>query len=104
MEFAKIAKTIMTNKVGRKENIMKTIRELKSEGLISARLYHALIRGITFDGKFDVIHKRCGWKEIDHPNGNELTVKDILELWSDEEILRWRGLGKKALKELKGLA
>ena len=82
---------------------MKTIRELKNEGLISTRLYHSLIRGITFDGKFNVIHELFGRKEIDRPNGNDLTVKDILELWSDEEILKWRGMGQSLLKELKGL-
>ena len=37
---------------------MKTIRELKDEGLISTRLYRALIRGITFDDKFKVVNKK----------------------------------------------
>ena len=80
---------------------MKTILELKNEGVISARLYHALIRGITFDDKFKV-KGVCRW-EIDRPNGNDLTPKDIVELWSDEEILRWRGLGQGTLRELKSL-
>lgn len=80
---------------------MKTIRELKDEGLISTRLYYALIRGITFDDKF-MVRGRFRW-EIDRPNGNNLTPKDIIELWSDEEICRWRGVGQGLLKELKSL-
>lgn len=80
---------------------MKTIRELKNEGLISARLYNSLIRGITFDDKFKVVG-RFKW-DVDRPNGNDLTPKDILELWTDEEILKWRGMGQSCLNELKGL-
>ena len=80
---------------------MKTIRELKDEGLISTRLYNALIRGITFDDKFRI--KRTYRWEIDRPNGNDLTPKDIVELWSDEEICKWRGMGQGTLKELKSL-
>lgn len=80
---------------------MKTIRELKNEGLISTRLYHNLIRGITFDNKF-MVRGRLRW-DIDCANGNDLTPKDIVELWSDEEILKWRGMGHGSLKELKGL-
>lgn len=81
---------------------MKTIRELKNEGLISTRLYRALIRGISFDDKFKV-KGNFRW-EIDRPNGNDLTAKDIVELWSDEEIMKWRGMGLTCLKELKSLA
>lgn len=80
---------------------MKTIRELRNEGLISARLYNALIRGITFDGKF-MVRETYRW-EIDRPNGNELTPKDIVELWSEEEMMKWRGMGQGCLKELKSL-
>lgn len=80
---------------------MKTIMELKNEGLISTRLYRALIRGISFDNKF-IVKGNFRW-EIDRPNGNELTVKDIFDLWSDEEILKWRGLGQSCLSELKSL-
>ena len=80
---------------------MKTIIELRKEGLISTRLYNALIRGITFDDKFTVIRSRR-W-DIDRPNGNNLTPRDIIELWSDEEILKWRGMGKTCFEELKSL-
>lgn len=82
---------------------MKTIYELRNEGLISTRLYNALVRGIAFDSKFAVIRKQIGWKEIDRANANELTVKDIFELWTDEEILKWRGLGQTCITELKSL-
>lgn len=80
---------------------MKTIRELKDEGLISTRLYHTLIRGITFDDKF-MVRGKFRW-EIDGANGNDLTPEDIVELWSDKEMLKWRGMGQGSLKELKGL-
>lgn len=80
---------------------MKTIRELRNEGLISTRLYNALIRGITFDDKFTV-RGTYRW-EIDRPNGNDLTPKDVIELWSKEEICRWRGMGQSTFEELKGL-
>lgn len=80
---------------------MKTIRELKDEGKISTRLYTTLIRGITFDDKFKV--KGTYRWDIDRPNGNDLTPKDIIELWSEEEICKWRGMGQGCLSELKGL-
>ena len=80
---------------------MKTINELKNEGLISTRLYTALIRGITFDDKFKVVGN-YRW-DVDRPNGNDLTPKDIVELWSDEEICKWRGMGQGTFKELKSL-
>ena len=80
---------------------MKTIRELRNEGLISTRLFNAIIRGVTFDDKFRV-RGNYRW-EIDRPNGNDLTPKDIVELWSEEEILKWRGIGQAGFKELKGL-
>lgn len=80
---------------------MKTIMELKNEGLISTRLYRSLVRGISFDNKF-IVKGNFRW-EIDRPNANELTVKDIFDLWSEEEILKWRGLGQSCLSELKSL-
>lgn len=82
---------------------MKTIRELKDEGLMSARLYHSLINGIAFDDKFRV--RETYYWGINRPNnnGNDLTVKDIFELWAEEEILKWRGMGQSTFSELKGL-
>ena len=79
---------------------MKTIYELRQEGLISTRTYNSVIRGATFDGRFTVKSK-LGY--IDFPDINKLTVKDIFELWSEEEISKWRGLGQTAISELKGL-
>lgn len=82
---------------------MKTIIELKNEGLISTHLYVSLIRGIANDDKFKSYNKVGLVKFVDYPDGNDLTVKDIFELWSEEEISRWRGIGQKTLSELKGL-
>lgn len=82
---------------------MKTIRELKNDGLISTRTYNALVRGIRYYGNVTV-HKKIGLVTlVDYPNGNELTVKDVFDIWSDEDILRWRGMGQRGLSELKGL-
>lgn len=74
---------------------MKTIKELKNEGLISTRLYNALWKGVYFDNKFKVGYSRS--------NADTLTAKDVVELWTDEEILKWRGIGLAGLKELKSL-
>lgn len=82
---------------------MKTIFELKNEGILSTRTYIALVRGITYYGGVTVYHKFGSSRFADYPNANELTVKDIFDIWSDEDILRWRGLGQKSLNELKGL-
>jgi hypothetical protein len=83
---------------------MKTIRELENEGLISSRLRNALIRGIGCDNKFRVKRQNCyRWERNDPANGWELTVKDIFDLWTESEMLRWRGFGLACLNELKGL-
>jgi hypothetical protein len=82
---------------------MKTIWQLKNEGLISTHLYITLIRGITYDDKYAVWEKYPGWKVRIEARPNDLTVKDIFELWTDEEIMKWRGMGKKTFEELKGL-
>lgn len=82
---------------------MKTILELRDEGLISLRLYNTLLRAIGRDNKF-YVRSKCRLDRInDSVNANELTVTDILELWTEEEIQRWYGMGPKALEELKGL-
>lgn len=82
---------------------MKTILELRDAGLISQRLYTTLLRAIARDNKF-YVRSKYRWDRInDSANANELTVKDILELWTEEEIRHWYGMGPKALEELKGL-
>lgn len=80
---------------------MKTIKELRNEGLISTRLYNNLLRAMLSDDKFTLVNKAL--KRVDTPNANELTVKDIFELWTEEEIMRWRGMGQSTFEELKGL-
>ena len=64
---------------------MKTIELLRDEGLMSLRLYNILCRN-------------CGRQSV-----VELTPKDICNLYSDEEILKWRWMGPMGLKELKSL-
>lgn len=79
---------------------MKTIRELKDDGLISTHLYRILLRGVGFDNKYKLVVKHvCA----DGGNANDLTVKDIFELWTEKEILKWRGMGQSTFSELKGL-
>ena len=81
---------------------MKTIRELRDEGLLRARVYHTLLRAMLSDDKF-MVRGTYRW-EINRPNVNDLTPKDIMELWTEQEISRWRGMGAKGFEELKGLA
>ena len=80
-----------------------TIRELRDNGVMSGRLYNSLYRGIKFDDKYAVWANYPGWRERVDVQPGELTVADIFELWTDEEMLRWRSFGPKALSELKGL-
>ena len=63
---------------------MKTIKELVNEKNMSVRLYNALIRNITW--------------EIEYSEAVNLTVRDIFELWTEEEMLKWRAFGQKCLK------
>ena len=82
---------------------MKTIRELRNEGILSTRTYNALIRGIRYYGNVTVYKKVGLVTFVDYPNANELTVKDVFDIWSDKDILYWRGMGQRGLSELKGL-
>ena len=79
---------------------MKNIKQLKDEGLMSKRLYNTLIRGDHWKYTFRNSHLR--W-DINKPDVTKLTPKDICELWTDKELLRWRGLGQGLLEELKSL-
>ena len=81
---------------------MKTLEQLKEEKLISIRLYRALIRGITYYSDLS----SYGWyvsKPLRTEEITQLTVKDILELFDESTISKWRGIGEKSLNELKGL-
>ncbi len=82
---------------------MKTIKELKNEGKLSTRTYHAIVRGAAFDNKYAVIKERIGKRDYDRVSAAELTVKDIFELWSETEMMHWRGFGPESMSELKGL-
>ena len=83
---------------------MKTIKELRNEGLLSTRTYNALVRGINlsylFTGKV-----RCFERQITREEIENLTVKDVFDLFTEEEMLnyKWRGFGQSCLNELKGL-
>lgn len=83
---------------------MKTLRELKEEGLISAPLYRCIIRGVKYDGTW-MKTNRFGMK--DYMTTDELldlTPADILDLYDEEYMLRtWRLFGPKKLEELKSL-
>lgn len=84
---------------------MKTIYELWMEGKIKGNLYSKLVGelpkvlnreyyGVTFPRKSDDFTR---W-EI-----HELTIKDIFDLFTEEQILKCRGIGRSRLEELKGL-
>lgn len=78
---------------------MKTLNELKEEGLMSVGLYNSIFRGIWYDKYFSGLKPVEISKEI-----GELTVKDIFDLFGEERILKWRYIGPKKMKELKSLA
>ena len=81
---------------------MKTLEQLKEEKLISIRLYRALIRGIAYYSDLS----SYGWyasNPLRKEEITQLTIKDILELFDESTISKWRGIGEKSLNELKGL-
>jgi hypothetical protein len=63
---------------------MKTIKELRSEGRISTRTYNLLCRKVRW-----IV--------------DTMTIKDLFELYSEEEMYRWTNFGPKTMEELKGL-
>ena len=79
---------------------MKTIKELRDEGLMSGRTYRALFRGI--DWEFMRSNPYMPYQER-HELIHNVTVEYIFEHWTEAELLKFRNFGAKALEELKGL-
>ena len=79
------------------------IRELKS---VNIRLYRSILRSRIWwyrDG-FD-IYERRGDKTISGEEIKNLEVKDLFDLFTDDQIIRnTRGLGMVGLAQLKELA
>lgn len=86
---------------------MKTIKELKQEGTIGAGLYSTLYMGATYDDKYrvDVNNQKLGilYGLLYDSKVEDLSINDIFELWTEEEILHWRNMGPVKLKKLKEL-
>ena len=88
---------------------MKTIKELNEEGLMSTRLYHALARGIWWHSRNEIrfeSKQTVGGRTIKvrcRIASDEITLEQLLRIWTIEEIATWRLVGEKAIEELKGL-
>lgn len=83
---------------------MKTLRELKAEGLISGPLYRCIMRGVGFDENWMKTNRFGMRNYIDDKEILDLTPADILDLYDEEYMLRkWRLFGPKKLEELKSL-
>lgn len=73
--------------------------ELKYMGKQDTKIYYALIRFLMF-GSFWVNYKSFG---IIADELDELTIKDIFDLYTEEEILTGRNIGFKSIERLKEL-
>jgi hypothetical protein len=82
---------------------MKTIKQLREEGTLSYRTYKALVRGMCCDTKLASRRLNGTWNHIDSDEYRELTVKDVFDLFTENEMMKWKGFGPTALNELKGL-
>ena len=85
---------------------MKTLLQLRDEGLLSVRLQHTIARNssrinnlFNYGGRLD--HIRGNW--ISYGEFMQLTVRDLFDLFGEDGIARWYGMGPKRLEELKGL-
>lgn len=76
---------------------MKTIKQLRDERAMSAVLYKGILRNVCF--AMSSYGKSMYYDEV-----KNLTVKDVLDMFSESEILRWKGISTKSLEELKSLA
>ena len=83
---------------------MKTIEQLKQEGLLSVRTYNAIVRGMSGSTKYASQRWNSTWNLLKASEYTQLTVKDVFDLFEENEIVRWKGLGSKGLEELKSLA
>ena len=69
----------------KREDGIKTIKDLHDEGLMSNTLYNLIFR------------------KTDSITVNTFTVKDLFDLFGEDEIMQWRCMGPKRMEELKGL-
>ena len=83
---------------------MKTIKELRDEGKLSKRTYNTVMRNIRFERDLMSETKLGRQYTVDASEVGNLTAKDVLDLYDESVILRWRGMGLGGLSELKRLA
>ena len=82
---------------------MKSIKELRDEGIMNTRLYNCICRGIWWSFYTRVfyigINPSISYEEIEN-----FTPDYILSIFDEEEMLNhWRGFGQKSLEELRSL-
>lgn len=88
---------------------MKSIKELRNEGKISKRTYNVIRQRTLSEINYRFGYKRLTLsdllnnREVKSNEVTDLTVKEIFDLFGENEMLRWRGLGSKGLSELKSL-
>ena len=81
---------------------MKTIKELYNEGRLSARAYNAVRRNVS---RYFIrvmsdysIATNVGNEFVDH-----ITIERLFEIFGEEHMIKWKGVGKGVMEELKGL-
>lgn len=86
---------------------MKTIRELRDEGLMNTRLYHGIMRNAADDLNYQLGYHswvECRTKGVCNDEIQNLTIEDLFDIFGEEHMLRyWRNVGSKWIEELKGL-
>ncbi len=84
---------------------MKTIMELRTEGKLSTRMFNIIARNAVSDINYLMKYKRlnrvCYGVELDEVVN--MSINDLFDLFGEDRIRHWRGLGPKGLEELKGL-
>jgi hypothetical protein len=88
-----------------RSDIMKTLKQLYEAKIISPNAYASVVRGVLYDRlgcnrRKDVVRYS---DDLTIDEIRELTVKDIFELFTEEEIRRWAGIGTLTFDKLKSL-
>ena len=81
---------------------METIKELYNEGRLSARAHNAILRNVHWSFSriiyaYDVAHR------VSHEFADNITIKTLFELYGEDGIKKWKGVGAGVMEELKGL-
>lgn len=81
------------------------LNELKTMGSTEAKIYRALYKLVMFGcpgKKNGFYHKFGSMKELGVET-DDLEISDILDMYTEDEIMTVRGFGKKSMERLMGL-